>query len=122
MPRVEPSSPSLLTGATGPTTSTAEDHETPSPILTPSAPLAEDTRRDGCREGAGEEQVDYSISDGPTGAPKRVGGGPPKGGGLVILDEAVDDGTAVNTAGTLVFTELEVRYPPRWLDVCSYST
>lgn len=109
MPEVEVSSPTPLAGVNGAAASIAEGHETPSPTTTSPTALAEDARRGGCREGAVENRAADRISDGPAGAHEIVGGTAPKGEGLVTLDEAVDDGTMINTAGTLIFTELEVR-------------
>lgn len=109
MPEVEITSPSLspstLAGATEAATLIAESNETPtSPTVTA---LAEDTRRDR-REGAMEEQAADRILGGSTGAREIGGEMAAKGEGLVILEEAVDDGAVVNTVGTLIVTELEV--------------
>lgn len=76
---------------------------------TPTSPTAkaDDTRRDR-REGTVINQAADGKSDGPLGVDASGGGMLPNEEALVVLEEAVDDGTVVNTTGTLIFTELEV--------------
>ena len=84
-----------------------------SPTPTSLTAVAEDApRRDSSEVVMEEDQAAHRIPDGHVSAHEKIGGTTTKGEGLVTLDEAVEDGTVVNTAGTLIFSELEVREPP----------
>lgn len=112
MPAVEVSSPSMVPGAIGKATwMAAEGHEATNPAPTsPPALLAEDRRE----EDIGINHAVDRTSGGVAGASESGWGVVSKGEGLVMLEEAIDDGTVVKTAGTLIFTTLEVSEDRCW--------
>lgn len=106
MPEVDDASLSSSADKSETTSFIAERYEAMKLTPTSAMAQAEDTRGDA------ENHAEDRTLDGPTGARNSIGEIASKGEGLVTLEEAVDDGTVVKTAGTLVFSALEVSEMP----------